>query len=47
MLGVEGEGVALDSYTLPLFSDVGFFFFFQLILGGNLFFQSYFLLTLK
>ena len=45
MLGVEGEGVALDSYTLPLFSDVGFFF--QPILRENLFLDSYFFLTLK
>ena len=37
--------MALDSYTLPLFSDVGFFF--QPILRENLFFASYFFLTLK
>ena len=40
-----GKEVALDSYTLPLFSDVGFFF--QPILRENLFFVSYFFLTLK
>ena len=44
--GGGGEEVALDSYTLSLFSIVGFFFF-QLILSGNLFFDSYFFLTLK
>ena len=43
--GGEGREVALDSYNLPLFSDVGFFF--QPILHENLFFDSYLFLTLK